>query len=62
MLEDTPECTVEEYDTNNDGLVYPEECVGAGADNFLLYASDGLEMTADQAWVLRRFPLFYSLE
>jgi hypothetical protein len=69
---DTPECDVDTYDGRDnlgvpgtpDGLVDETECgyEGAGA-NYMFPSSSGVleqtDMSADQAWALRRHPLVY---
>lgn len=66
IFEDTAECDADEFDEDGDGLVDDFECgVLGGADNFMFWNGDpeaGLTpytMSADQAWVMRRHPLFY---
>lgn len=56
LLADTPECPAER-DANGDGLVTRAECTGLDADNLMFWEDGGSQLTADQAWVLRRHPL-----
>lgn len=59
LFDDTPECRVEDRDDSGDGWIDLYECDGLDADNFLFYDGDGLEVTDDQAWMIRRHPLLY---
>jgi len=61
LIDDTPECRVEDRDDNDDGWIDLFECDGLDADNFMFYDGDGLEMTPDQAWMVRRHPLLYPI-
>lgn len=57
-LPDTPECHTE-HDTNDDGLVDYQECLGGrGAENLMFWAAgrEAREVSADQAFVLQRNP------
>ena len=61
---DTPECPYDQYDTNGDGEVDDFECdIAGGAKNYMFYSGvpefAPFEMSADQAWALRRHPWFY---
>lgn len=61
---DTPECPASQYDSNGDGEVDDFECdVAGGAKNYMFYSGvpefAPFEMSADQAWTLRRHPWFY---
>lgn len=61
---DTPECPADDYDADGDGYIDDYECdLEGGANNFIFYSGildfAPFTMTADQAWVLRRHPLFY---
>jgi hypothetical protein len=58
LLDDTPECPIDR-DENNDGYIDIYECDGLDAENFMFYDGDGVEMSNDQAWSLRRHPLLY---
>ena len=66
MLEDTPECPANQYDGDDDGVVDQFECENVGGDNYMFWGSEGLTtdfvMSEDQAWALRRHPLFYPIE
>jgi hypothetical protein len=46
--------------------VEDSECPQAGADNYMFWQSSGVVedfiISAEQAWTIRRHPLFYSLE
>ncbi|NQV08196.1 hypothetical protein HQ535_16815 [bacterium] len=57
LIPDTPECDIEEYDADGDGEIFSDECPDGG--NFMFHDTDGLEMSADQAWQIRRHPLLY---
>ena len=56
-LASTPECNLLR-DRNADGVVSPEECSGAGADNLMFWAqgSDSPSLTDEQSALLRRSP------
>ena len=56
LLDDTPECPAS-MDTDEDGTVDDIEC-GELADNFMFWTGIFDTMTADQAFVLARNPLF----
>lgn len=58
-FQDTAECSVGQYDTDGDGVVGQAECFDADGYNYMFWEEGGLQMSADQAWVLRRHPLFY---
>ncbi|TAK12788.1 MAG: hypothetical protein EPO32_07515 [Anaerolineae bacterium] len=63
-LADTPQCPADRFDGDGDGYVDDYECGReGGADNFLFYSGilefAPFTITPDQAWVLRRHPLFY---
>jgi uncharacterized repeat protein (TIGR03833 family) len=58
-LSDTPECPAAKFDKDKDGLVDSEECAQIDASNYMFWEGDGKGMTAQQAWVLKRHPLFY---
>lgn len=60
-LSDTPECPAETYDKDADGLVDSEECAQRDAANYMFWEGNGKQMTAEQAWVVKRHPLFYPL-
>ncbi|MEZ4669847.1 MAG: hypothetical protein R3E39_18225 [Anaerolineae bacterium] len=65
LFSDTPECPADQFDQDGDGLVDEVECgVEGGAKNYMFWnGSEELapfEMSADQAWVLRRHPLFHN--
>ena len=59
-LDDTPECRKSVYDSNNNGQVSAEECVGNGAENIMFWASwgggDQNQFTEDQRTILRHSP------
>ena len=59
-LPDTPECHASTRDTDHDGLVQPEECVGFGADNVMFWTSvpaiPNSNLTPNQQFVLLRNP------
>lgn len=57
-LPDTPQCPASR-DTNWDGYVSAEECVGAGSDNFMFWAASGnaRSTSPEQGRVVRRNPL-----
>lgn len=57
LIADTPECDIAAYDTDGDGGIYSDECPDGG--NFMFHDTDGLEMSAGQAWQIRRHPLLY---
>ena len=68
IFNDTPECDFDTYSDGEDDFVDDFECgVEGGANNFLFWNGDpeaGLQpyiMSADQAWVMRRHPLFYAV-
>jgi hypothetical protein len=50
-LGDTPACRIE-HDANGDGVLYPDECEGAGADNLMFWAGVGSHLSAQQREVL----------
>ena len=62
-LDDTPECRKSIYDSNNNGQVSAEECVGRGAENIMFWASwgggDQDQFSEDQRTILRQSPLAY---
>ena len=60
LFTDTPECRASEFDSNGDGLVEDFECDGvADGDNFMFWLEGGPEISAGQAWAMRRHPFFY---
>lgn len=61
VLGDTDECAADDFDENGDEEVDADECADAGGANYLFWGpnSGATDMTEDQAWVLRRHPLFY---
>jgi len=59
LIDDTPECRYEEWDTDDDGFVDLYECDGVDAGNFMFHDGDGSTMSGDQAWTVRRHPLLY---
>jgi len=61
LFNDTPECRANQFDTNNDGTVDDFECEDQDGKNFMFWSEGGLNMSNDQAWTLRRHPLFYPL-
>ena len=54
------------YDEDGDGTVDQYECGEVDGPNYMFWGSEGLTtdfvISEDQAWVLRRHPLFYPLE
>jgi hypothetical protein len=62
LFDDTPECRIENEDSNDDDWIDVYECDGLDADNFMFYDGDGTGMTDDQAWMMRRHPLLYPTE
>lgn len=64
FLNDTPECPATEFDGNDDGFVDDFECdtIG-GASNVMFWSGEPefapYSFSTDQAWLLRRHPLFY---
>ena len=63
-LPDTPECPRVPYDTNQDGIMEPQECVGHGADNLMFWTSGSLAtgsplpvLTPNQQFAVMRNPL-----
>ena len=66
LFAETPECPLEEFDENGDGLVDQFECAALDGPNFMFWTDDGLTndfvMSEDQAWYLRRHPLFYTVD
>ncbi|PIQ25610.1 hypothetical protein COW36_21450 [bacterium (Candidatus Blackallbacteria) CG17_big_fil_post_rev_8_21_14_2_50_48_46] len=59
QLSDTPECPAKKFDKDKNGLVDSEECAQQDAQNYMFWEGDATQMTAQQAWVLKRHPLFY---
>lgn len=63
---DTPECQLEVYDMDESGDVDDTECENADGDNYMFWMSssyfDSFVISPDQAWTLRRHPLFYSTD
>jgi len=55
-LADTPECDAAK-DVNDDGVVSPAECSGAGAENLMFWACCGSVITPDQRFVVLRSAL-----
>ncbi len=66
LFADTPKCPAEIYDTDASGEVEDSECSQAGADNYMFWQSSGVVedfiISAEQAWTIRRHPLFYPSE
>jgi len=67
IFEDTPECRAEIYDTNQDGEMDDYECgIEGGAKNYLFWSGieefTPFDMSGEQAWKLRRHPLFHPVE
>jgi hypothetical protein len=66
LFADTPECSAEVYDDDGSGEVGDSECVQAGSDNYMFWQSSGIvkhfTISPEQAWAIRRHPLFYQLE
>jgi hypothetical protein len=58
FFDDTPECFVDAFDEDGSGDVDSFECETADGGNFMFYDSDGTDLSPDQAWMLRRHPLF----
>lgn len=58
FFDDTPECDAAEYDEDGSGDVDSFECETADGGNFMFHDSDGRELSQNQAWMLRRHPLF----
>lgn len=58
FFDDTPECVADEFDTDGSGDVDLFECETADGGNFMFHDSDGRDLSPDQAWMLRRHPLF----
>ena len=65
-LDDTAECSKSIYDSNSNGQVSAQECVGNGAENIMFWASwgggDQNQFTEDQRTILRQSPLAYKGE
>lgn len=66
VILDTPECHADDFDTDGDGYIDDYECgLAGGANNFIFYSGildfTPFVVTDDQAWVLRRHPLFYPI-
>ncbi len=59
LFDDTPECNADQFDDNGDGEVDDFECASADGRNYMFWLGGGLNMSNDQAWTLRRHPLFY---
>lgn len=59
LFNDTPECPADQFDDNGDGEVDDIECASRDGRNYMFWLGGGLEMSDDQAWTLRRHPLFY---
>lgn len=64
LFSDTPECYVDEFDLNEDAIVDELECdLEGGAKNYMFWNGSEdfapFEMSMQQAWMLRRHPLFY---
>ena len=66
LFADTPDCPAEVFDDNANGELDSSECTTAGADNYMFWQSTGavknFVISPQQAWAMRRHPLFYSLE
>ncbi len=66
LFADTPNCPAEVYDADESGEVEDSECAQAGADNYMFWQSSGVvknfTISPEQAWAIRRHPLFYPLE
>src|SRR5262249_2087756 len=62
-LPDTPQCSQAPYDTDHDGLMFPEECVGLDANNLMFWLIDSQEqlrsplLTPNQQFVILRNPV-----
>ncbi len=54
-LADTPECR-QERDQDGDGLLMPDECRGAGADNLMFWAGTGSALSPQQIAVIEMNP------
>jgi hypothetical protein len=64
LFTDTPECDVDSFDADGNEEIDEFECdLQGGARNYMFYSGDisfaPFVMSADQAWTLRRHPLFY---
>ena len=66
LFADTPDCSAEVYDDDASGEVEDSECAQAGSDNYMFWQSSGIvkhfTISPEQAWTIRRHPLFYQLE
>ena len=65
IFDDTPECDAQDFDSDDDGFVDDFECDIVGGANNLMFWSGEPEyapfiLSDEQAWVLRRHPLFYA--
>ena len=62
-LDDTPECSLSPYDTNRDGSVSAEECLGRGGENIMFWTSlsSGRQeaFSTDQQSILQQSPLAF---
>lgn len=58
FFDDTPECVADQFDDDGSGDVDLFECETADGGNFMFHDSDGRDLSPDQAWMLRRHPLF----
>lgn len=56
IIDDTPECPVDEFDDDGNDIVTADEC--PDGDLMMFYDSDALNITPDQAFVLAHHPLF----
>ncbi len=54
---DTPECTISDHDVDGDGVVDREECAAADGGYLMFWGDGGDQLSADQAWTLRRHPV-----
>ena len=58
LFADTPECARQQFDANDDEIVDAAECAAADAGNYMFWSEGGSNMTPNQAWTIRRHPLF----
>lgn len=66
LFTDTPECTLDDFDQDGDEIVDEIECdLDGGAKNYMFWNGSEdfapFEMSEQQAWMIRRHPLFYSV-
>lgn len=58
-FKDTAECDNKTYDEDEDGLVDTDECEDVDVNNIMFWEEGKGNMSKEQAWVIRRHPLFY---